>query len=349
MIIKSFTRNEAEKAYEELHQNSFNYQDNQADTYLRKKLFEALCKIVTDVGDDERKKYTLDLDVGLKLYSILPPKDITLRTASDDGVWRYLSVRVLPDLVHKRWGDNPIHFWSMSRRIWLKTLWWYVHISWQGDEPSTRAVLEKFSTDEIVQLVERSGSGYRIELYREIMKQYGVIVRGNDGCQDIFRIVMKLNTATLISMEPAFSEGGIEGYVKRLFDSIPPSVKSKRMKSSESNNANYKSSFASSQSGSIEPNPDDNSGADPASKPAVMEEDDAKALFSQGENYFYARGIGQDYHKAFVFFLNSAKKGYIPAIRQAAVMLENGMGIQRNTVAADKMYRLASQKGDMNV
>ena len=39
----------------------------------------------------------------------------------------------------------------------------------------------------------------------------------------MFRAVMRLNTARTIVVEPAFCEGGTQGYVTQLFNSFSPS------------------------------------------------------------------------------------------------------------------------------
>ena len=38
----------------------------------------------------------------------------------NDDLWRYVSIKIIPDIVHSRWGFNEDHFFKTSRRIWLK-------------------------------------------------------------------------------------------------------------------------------------------------------------------------------------------------------------------------------------
>lgn len=165
-------------------------------------------------------EYQYDLRFGLKLYKCLNEQfNVTEYHASDDSLWIFLGVRIFPDIVFWRWGKQAHQrFYAHSRRIWLKVLWWYVHLSWQGDEESTFRILKSNSTDEIVQLVERSGPhGYRVELCREIMRQYGEQTSHYESRAMLFRRIMKLNTARLAVMEPALYEGQEKGYVRDLF------------------------------------------------------------------------------------------------------------------------------------
>lgn len=179
---------------------------------------------LTELGlkEDEVKNssYKFDLIFGLKIYMLLNSKyKFNARLASNDGVWRLLSVHGAPDLVFKRWGLNKSRYFGESRRIWFKSLWWYIHLSWQGDMEATYKVLENNTTDEIVQMVERSGpSGYRIELCRNIMLCYSRIPsKKKNRNTNIFRKVMKLNTARTRVVEPALTTGGEAGYAKELF------------------------------------------------------------------------------------------------------------------------------------
>jgi len=173
--------------------------------------------------------YYVDEQFAVALYVYFSHQDwFNLRLAADDGFWRYLSVVVVPDIVSLRWGkDNEDHFWKIPRRIWLKQLWWYVYLSWNDNEKNTRDILDSpnCSTDTILNFVERSGKkGTCVEAYRQIIRIYSHIPikklrefnqgRKND---DLFRVVMKLNTARMMVLEPDLCEGGSEGYANKLF------------------------------------------------------------------------------------------------------------------------------------
>lgn len=159
-----------------------------------------------------------DMKVGLALYRVLADAGMDIRTAADDGWWRFLSLRVLPDLVKSRWdGAPPVRFLKGRSRIWLRAVWWTVHLTWQGSEEETRKVLESVTTDTVVQLVERPGKGgFRIDLTRMIFRMR----RLRQPSQDQFRSIMKLNTAQIVLKEPVFCEGGLFGYVDALFTDV---------------------------------------------------------------------------------------------------------------------------------
>lgn len=161
--------------------------------------------------------YNFDLHIGLILYRILKEFcGFSERLAAKNELWRYISLEVLPDLVYERVGINEQRYYKGTRRIWLKSVWWYIHLSWQGTEEETFNTLKDFTSDEILQLLDRSGSGgYRVELTREIMRQYKEY--SSSRVPLLFRRVLKLNTARLKMVEPSLVGGGIEQYVNDLF------------------------------------------------------------------------------------------------------------------------------------
>lgn len=174
-----------------------------------------------DSGD-----YELDLRVGLCLYAELNSKTgFNNVTANDDDLWRYLSCIVFPDITYLRYPEpkkddirlNQKRFYAHTRRIWLKTLWWYVHLSWQGSENATYKVLEKFGIDTIGHLIERTGKGYRLPLYRQLMKEYAGV---ENRTAKLFNSIQKQNLVNCRTVEPALTEGAENGYVKRLFKQL---------------------------------------------------------------------------------------------------------------------------------
>ncbi len=199
------------------------FETNPKDNELRNKFVTAFEETLRelDISKDQigKHSYKFDLEYGLKIYKILENySSFNLRTASNNNVWRYLSMIVVPDVVFYRWGMKEGRFWKDPRRLWLKAIWWYIYLSWQGDLYSTREVLKDNTTDDIVQLVERAGSlGYRVNLTREIIKNYGGLSKEQKSNQ-IFRKVMKLNTARVKTVEPELHPEGQETYVKELFE-----------------------------------------------------------------------------------------------------------------------------------
>ncbi|MDB5937386.1 MAG: hypothetical protein JWQ01_4730 [Massilia sp.] len=159
-------------------------------------------------------KISYDLEVGFALRRALENEGFDLRAAADDGFWRHLSLIVVPHIVLARWDDKPEdRFWRSRSRVWLRAMWWFVHLTWQGSERSTRAAVDGLTTDDVVQLVERPGRGFRVDLCRALVRAAGE----REPALRKFRQLMKLNTAKLVMIEPAFQQGGVEGYVRGLY------------------------------------------------------------------------------------------------------------------------------------
>lgn len=225
MRFKSLNRSESEKIMGPWAETGIPNNISENCPVEFRPLRQRLCKAMTLVKEKHKAEkesafYGIDLDFGLIVYEILNEScGFYLRQASDDGVWRFLSLKVIPDIVFDRWGGNPSRFWKESRRIWLKTLWWYVHLSWQGSKDETYETLKNNTTDEIVQLVERSGMfGYRVELCRRIMEEYGKVSPENKKRNSgLFRKIMKLNTAWVKVLEPSLVQGGDKQYARNLF------------------------------------------------------------------------------------------------------------------------------------
>lgn len=170
--------------------------------------------------------YLLDLRVGICIYQLMPiGKDFSIISANDDDIWRYISVKVMPDITYIRYPDpakgdiriNSKRFYRGTRRIWLKTLWWYVHLSWQGSAEKTFAVLKDNATDNINKLIETPGKGYRLNLYRNIVREYSET--SPHKAKD-FAAITKLNNAKCISVEPELIHGGEREYAKQLVSEV---------------------------------------------------------------------------------------------------------------------------------
>lgn len=173
-----------------------------------------------------RAKYLIDLRMGLCLYQLMPlGKNFSVIQANDDDLWRYISVKVMPDITYIRNPDpdqgNPRiahkRFYSHTRRIWLKTLWWYIHLSWQGNEKKTFEVLKDNGVDNINKLIETPGRGYRIPLFRSMMLEYH---RTSPHKVKDFAAFTKLNNAKCVSVEPELTFGGVSVYAKNLLNEI---------------------------------------------------------------------------------------------------------------------------------
>lgn len=175
---------------------------------------------------DGKMNYLLDLRVGIKLYQLMPlGKSFTVIQANDDDIWRYISVKVMPDITYLRYPNpekgsiriNQKRFYSHTRRIWLKTLWWYIHLSWQGDECKTFEVLRDNGVDNINKLIETPGRGYRIPLFRSMMLEY---YKTSPHKVKDFAAFTKLNNAKCVSVEPALTSGGVAVYAQKLLAEV---------------------------------------------------------------------------------------------------------------------------------
>lgn len=232
MEIKTFNRGESEKAMNEWISSFPNPPALNGDYAIIRNelfgLFQTVMKNAEKKGG-KAKEYYIDAQFGMYLYIYLSGKDwFSLRLAANDGFWRYLSIKVIPHVVAQRWGkDNDSHYWSTPGRIWLKQIWWYVYLSWSVNETETRKILESpnCSTDTILNFVERTGrKGTCVDAYRWIIYFYSMIPseilteynkRGKN--HNLFRVVMKLNTARMMVAEPALCIDGCKGYAKKLF------------------------------------------------------------------------------------------------------------------------------------
>lgn len=194
------------------------------ETELKAKLLEAYRQAVKE--NDDHRDYGTDLFFALSLYDLFSTGTykMTLHDAATADIWRYLCVVIAPEIIMDRWHKQgskiPLdHFCTKPHRIYFKSLWWYIFLSWQGNRQDTLQILRHNSTDTILNLVERSGTaGYQADVYRAIMYKFsepGGELKAHDA--QLFRKVMKLHTAWSANIEPVLYAGGIAGYVKELF------------------------------------------------------------------------------------------------------------------------------------
>lgn len=208
--------------------NVSGFSDEYAD--LRQKII-----IAYKEAKRENDNYTIDLRVGLALYKELNPSNgFTVVMANDDDIWRYLSCKVFPDITYARYPKpekeirelgghlNHKRFYSHTRRIWIKTLWWYVFLSWQGSEAKTYDVLKYFGTDTISDFIERTGQGYRLLLYRQLMLSYS---HAENKSSELFNRIQKQNLVNCRTIEPALVKGAEKGYVETLFNQLSINTK----------------------------------------------------------------------------------------------------------------------------
>lgn len=201
-------------------------EDNYDDSYkeFRSELIECFDSTLKETGG--KMNYLLDLRMGIKLYELLAPQQgFSNVMANDDDIWRYISVCVMPDITYLRYPDpkqgdvriNKKRFFSHTRRIWLKTLWWYIHLGWQDTPEKTFEVLKNNGTNIISHFIERPGKGYRPTLFRNIMLSYSTLATQKDT---IFRAAAKMNLVKCVTVEPALTQGGEKGYTDNLFREV---------------------------------------------------------------------------------------------------------------------------------
>jgi len=223
MQIERLSKKESAEAMRTWIANSFSIPSLSKDYQEMRGALVTMFRDCRKEVEDNVKSYQMDVCFGIAIFEYLQDKPwFTDRVASDDGFWRYLSLKVVPDLVGRRWSnDNADHYYTKPSRIWLKTIWWYVYLSKKrGDLSRTKTMLlsGKFSTDTILNLVERTGQGgTNILVYRGIMSKYSSLEKTADKK---FRSIMKLNTAKSVVVEPVFYEGGTNGYVDSLFKEL---------------------------------------------------------------------------------------------------------------------------------
>lgn len=230
MEWKKISKKFAEDYYNEIFENNStvlahyepNYQNLKIN--IMKAYKESLNEINTDSENLKQYKniYKFDCIFGIKLYEIFSSGEYKIKNsiASDDGIWRYIQMCVVPEIIASRWGiENRDRFYKISRRLYLKILWWYVYLSWNDNLEDTKKIIidELNTSDTLAQLVERSGrDGYRVELYREIMKQK---VEAKINSQE-FRKLMVLNSARVKVINPYLVNGGIKEYVYKLIKDV---------------------------------------------------------------------------------------------------------------------------------
>lgn len=171
------------------------------------------------------KDYQLDYRYSLWFYDYFRNQEwMTERLAANYEFWSFVALKVIPDLVYDRFGAaDDKHYYAKGLRIWPYTLYWYSHLSWQGDIESTERILSssRCCSDTILNLVERPGRyGTFVELYRRIMYYFVNIsaVKPLDSSNSIklFRSIMKLALAKPQVIDPDLFDGGTSEYAREI-------------------------------------------------------------------------------------------------------------------------------------
>lgn len=119
------------------------------------------------------KSYEFDLYLAIKLHKYFSKQNFegfNESIASNYDFWRYLCLKVVPDIIIERHGVVKEYFYAKNVRLYLSTLWWYIEMGYQGDYETTSNCLMNLSTDYIQGIVERPGrDGIYIDVSRYIV------------------------------------------------------------------------------------------------------------------------------------------------------------------------------------
>ena len=230
-------KSDAEKYFKLIFRDNEDYAvstDDWSSEYIS--LRNVLVNKYNEIASVKNEQYYIDLNFGLFLYETMGRTyRFTIADASANAIWWDLGIRVLPDIVKRRLsiqkGDiSERNVYAVTTKIWLRRIWWYIHLSWQGDYQKTKTILDKNTTDTIMWLVDHIGlNGYRIDLFRKIMAKYDDFsnknnINGTDRSR-LFRYIMIKNSALTLTIDPFLADGGLDGYVNSLFSTQTPQEK----------------------------------------------------------------------------------------------------------------------------
>jgi len=230
MKIKELNREEAKKVFNRLVEANGvpdDFFETLDDEYLkiRDTILSFSPKPIT-------KSYDFDLRFGIKLFEFFNKKNIpefNEAVASNYDFWRYLCLRVVPDIIIDRHGLVDTYFFEKNVRIYLPTLWWYIEMGFQGTIEKTYECLKHFSTDYILQFVERPGrDGMYLDIARMMMKYLSELPKDVEsqekGEQTLLRRLLIQHTARNANYNLVI-EGMTNQYVKELFAACGVEVK----------------------------------------------------------------------------------------------------------------------------
>ena len=226
MTIKYLTITESKIAYNAFIEAPSSFSPELDEDYMS--LRKDLVQHFNVIRAIDSKPYQLDYRFSLWFYDYIRNKEwFNNRLASNYEFWNYIALKVMPDLIFIRFNQtgDAKHYYNNGKglRIWPYTLYWYSHLSWQGDKESTEELLssKRCNTDTILNLVERPGSrGTFLKLYRKIM-YYFIHTDTNDiDFIPTFRNIMVLALAKTIVINPDFIKGGEDALAKQIVEEI---------------------------------------------------------------------------------------------------------------------------------
>ncbi|QWB96607.1 hypothetical protein KHQ89_04065 [Mycoplasmatota bacterium] len=225
MTIRTLKKEHSEKHLRKFIESPKDFFENLSNDYIKirnelKDLYLNSCEF-RDSG--KLNQYQTDLSFALKIYKYFNDYswfDVT--RASDYGFWRYICVQVVPDIIQDRHGINDYsYYYSKNVRIYLPAMWWYIHMSYQGDINKTKVTLSGLNTDYILQLVERPGKdGLYVSISRLIMYYIGIlpknILENKIDNKNLLRRVLIQNTSRMNNYNLIFDHNE-DFYVQTLF------------------------------------------------------------------------------------------------------------------------------------
>ncbi|MCX6159231.1 MAG: hypothetical protein NTY74_14720 [Ignavibacteriae bacterium] len=198
-------------------------------------LRDVLSNKFVECKQNGKNEFSIDLVMSLAFYEYLKPGvNIDMRTLASNEFWYWISIKLIPDLIFKRYPNMnkaslEKRFFDRVTRMWPFMMWWGAHLIWQGDYDKTLNILQNgFTVTAFETLLDRGGRGYREDLFRAIALKYSNIFRDyrtNDKV--LLRQVITLNSLRINNIEPVFYTGGIEGYVNELFEPFITNLKKK--------------------------------------------------------------------------------------------------------------------------
>ena len=227
MVLKTLTKTQAyeiwSKHYNEqqfnidtigfkLDENCIQLRNDFIDIYEKSK--DLYNEYFSDNQYNERRDYLLDICFGVLIFNYVEEGSTLSRiNILNDVFIYYLQLYIIPEIIYERWGLNEDRFFKRNNRLYLKTLYSYIHHTYQGSTEETLKLLSSrsFNTDAIVQIVERRND-YRI--IRLLVKKIATSESlKNYKISEIIRKIMMLENAKRRVVVPMFYKGGYESYI----------------------------------------------------------------------------------------------------------------------------------------
>lgn len=222
MIIRQIKYADASELFKELelHQGvPSNYFDDLDEDYMKIRN-----DILSFVPHNKKDLYTFDLEFAIKLYEYFSKEnfpEINEAVVSNYDFWRYICLKVVPDIIIERHGFINSYFYKKNVRMYIPTLWWFIELSFNNSLIYTFDNLKKFNTDIILQFVERPGkNGIYKDIVRKIFEYLFKLpietINKKIDEKNLIRRVLIQNTAISNNYNLVL-EDDVDTYVRKLF------------------------------------------------------------------------------------------------------------------------------------